>query len=123
MTPSLLPLRLLAHARARTSGSAVVLSVALRDPSTWHVVRDAAVAGRVQAWFGAFRVSRVVRREFAGLATFHYVLEDAAGPGRGHDLAIDAAARGLAQRLLDMPIGVPPELAAKFSPSSPPLLP
>jgi hypothetical protein len=123
MTPSLLPLRHLAHARARVSGSAVVLCLALRDPASWHVVRDGAAAGRVQAWFGAFRVSRVVRREFAGLATFHYVLEDAAGAGRGHDLAIDPLARGLAQRLLDMPIGVPSELAAKLSPSSPPPLP
>jgi hypothetical protein len=123
MTPSLLPLRLLAHARARVSGSAIVLCLALRDPTSWHVVRDGAGAGRVQAWFGAFRVSRVVRRELAGLATFHYVLEDAAGAGRGHDLAQDPWARGLAQRLLDMPIGVPPELAAKLSPSLPPLLP
>ncbi len=123
MTPSLLPLRLLAHARARVSGSAVVICLGLRDPAWWHVVREGADAVRVQAWFGAFRAARVVRRELPGLTAFHFVLEDSAGAGRGHDLAIDPAARGLAQRLLDMPISVPAELAATFNPSLQPPLP
>ncbi len=122
MTPSLLPLRLLAHARARVAGSAIVLCVAMRDPAWWHVVRDGADAARVQAWFGAFRPTRVARRELPGLATFHFVLEDAAGAGRGHDLAGDPAARGLAQRLLDMPIPVPPEMGTLFNLSSQPPL-
>ena len=122
MTPSLLPLRLLAHARARVAGSTVVVCLGLRAPAAWHVVREAADAARVQAWFGAFRAARVVRREFPGLAAFHFAIEGAAGAGRGHDLAFDPAARGLAQRLLDMPISVPAELAATFNlPSSPPL--
>lgn len=120
MTPSLLPLRLLAHARARVTGSAIVVCVGLRDPALWHVVREAADAARVQAWFGAFRAARVVRRELPGLAAFHFVIEGAAGAGRGHDLAIDPSARGLAQRLLDMPLSVPAELASSFNPSSPP---
>ncbi|MBL8833201.1 MAG: hypothetical protein JNL71_12495 [Rhodospirillales bacterium] len=123
MTPSILPLRLLAYARARVSGSAVVVCVALRDPAWWHVVRDAADAARVQAWFGAFRPTRVARRELPGIATFHFVLEEAAGAGRGHDLAGDPAARGLAQRLLDMPVSVPSEMGARFNLPSPPPLP
>jgi len=123
MTHSLLPLRLLAHARARVAGSAVVICMALRDPAVWHVVREAADATRVQAWFGAFRAARVVRRELPGLAVFHFEIEGAAGAGRGHDLAIDPNARGLAQRLLDMPISVPAELATLFNPPSPPPLP
>lgn len=123
MTPSILPLRLLAFARARVAGSTIVVCLGLRDPSSWHVVREAADAARVQAWFGAFRAARVVRREFPGLAAFHFLIEGAAGAGRGHDLAIDPAARGLAQRLLDMPISVPAGLAASFNPSSPPPLP
>ncbi len=123
MKLSLLQLRALAHARASVDGSAVVLCLALRDPSYWHVVRETASAARVQAWFGAFRPARVVRRELAGLATFHFVLEATAGAGRGHDLASDPQGRALAQRLLDMPVAVPAELADRLSPSSPPPLP
>lgn len=117
---ALLPLRSLAHAGARTAGSAIVVVLALRDPSYWHVVRDAATPPRVLAWFGAFRPARVVRRELSGLVAFHFVLEGTAGAGRGHDLAFDEEGRALAERLLDMPVSVPAELAAKVSPSSPP---
>ncbi len=110
---ALLPIRRLADARARVVGSSIVVSLVLRDPSFWHVVREAATPPRVLAWFGAFRPARAIRRELPGLVAFHFVLEGAAGAGRGHDLAYDAEGRALAQRLLDMPVSVPAELAAK----------
>jgi len=103
----LVPLRRFGHARARVAGSALVFTFALNDPGHWHVVREGATAARVRAWFGAFRPARTTRRDLAGLAAFQFVLEAAAGAGRGHDLSVDPAGRALAQRLLEMPVPVP----------------
>lgn len=120
---SILSLRQLAYSRAQVAGSALVVNLVLRDASYWHIVRDAVTPSRVLAWFGAFRPARIVRRELPGLVAFHFVLEGMAGAGRGHDLSFDPEGRALAQRLLDMPVAVPAELAAKFNPPSPQPLP
>jgi hypothetical protein len=107
LVTGLVPLRRFGHARARVAGSALVVTFALNDSGHWHLVREGATAARVQAWFGAFRPARATRTELAGLAAFQFVLEAAAGAGRGHDLSVDPAGRVLAQRLLEMPISVP----------------
>lgn len=97
----------------------MIVNIVLRDPTYWHIVREYVTPARVLAWFGAFRPARIVRREIAGLVAFHFVLEGVVGAGRGHDLSFDSEGRTLAQRLLDMPVAVPPELAASLNPSSP----
>jgi hypothetical protein len=108
---ALVPLRHLAHARARASGSGLTIALALRDPADWRAVRAGASAAKVGAWLSALRPRAVRRVELAGLAAFHFRFEAAAGAGRGHDLAFDLDGRAFAQKLLDMPIEVERERA------------
>lgn len=108
---ALVPLRRLAHARARTTGSALVIALALRDPADWRAVRAGASAAKVGAWLSSLRPRAVRRIELAGLASFHFRFDAAVGSGRGHDLAFDLDGRAFAQKLLDMPIEVGRERA------------
>ncbi len=100
------PLRQFCHARARATGSALAIALALRDPDDWHLVREGASLARVRAWMGALRAPSAARVELPGLASLHFCFDLAAGAGRAHDLAADPLGRAFAQRLLDMPIPV-----------------
>jgi len=103
---ALIPLRLLAHARARAVGGSLTIALALRDPADWRAVRAATGAARVGAWLSALRPRTVKRVELAGLASFHFRFEAAAGAGRGHDLAFDPDGRAFAQKLLEIPVEI-----------------
>lgn len=113
---TLVPLRRLAHARARAAGSALVIALALRDPADWRAVRAGASAAKVGAWLSSLRPRTVRRIELAGLASFHFRFDAAAGAGRGHDLAFDLDGRAFAQKLLDMPVEVARERADALGP-------
>ncbi|MCM0019081.1 MAG: hypothetical protein NBV67_03735 [Tagaea sp.] len=108
---ALVPLRLLARARARAAGSSLVIALALRDPEDWRAVRAGTSAAKIGAWLSSLRPRTVRRVELAGLASFHFRFEAVVGAGRGHDLAFDIDGRAFAQKLLDMPVEVERERA------------
>lgn len=112
---ALVQLRLLAHARARVTGSSLIIALALRDSGDWRSVRAGATAAKVGAWFSFLRPRMVRRVELAGLTAFHYRFENVAGAGRGHDLAFDLDGRAFAQKLLDMPVQVQAERAESLT--------
>jgi hypothetical protein len=116
---ALVPLRFLAFARARASGSNLVLALALRDPADWRAVRAGATAAKVGAWLSSLRPRTVRRLELAGLASFHFRFEAAVGAGRGHDLAFDLDGRAFAQKLLDMPVEIDRDRAEALTNAQP----
>lgn len=107
------PLRALAHARSGDKGDRVNIGVLARRPEFVPLLAAQLSSDAVGAWFAHLAAGPVTRYPWPGLDGFNFVLERALGGGGVASLRHDPQGKAHAQMLLDLPIAVPAEWAAK----------
>ncbi|MBS0429172.1 MAG: DUF1446 domain-containing protein [Proteobacteria bacterium] len=109
-----LPLIALAWARSGDKGDLANIGVVARRPEwlpwLWAALRPEAVAG----WFGHLMTTRHVERfHLPGIHALNLLLHGALAGGGPRSPRLDPLGKGMAQMLLDMPVKVPPRVAAQ----------
>jgi hypothetical protein len=108
------PLVQVAWARSGDKGDAFNVGVIARKPEVLPWIRAALTEARVKAWFAhefaGAPAPKVVRYELPGMDALNFHCIQALGGGQFSSLRLDALAKGKAQQLLDIEIGVPAAL-------------
>lgn len=108
------PLIRLAWARSGDKGDAFNIGVIARRPEYLPWIRSAVTPARVRAWFAhefeGAKHPEVRLYDLPGLHAVNLHLIQALGGGQFSSLRLDPLAKGKAQQLLDMPVGVPADL-------------
>jgi hypothetical protein len=107
------PLLELAWARSGDKGDTSNIGVIARDPADLPLLREQLSAQAVAAHLRAQVLGAVTRYELPGIDAFNFVCEQALGGGGMASLRHDALGKGMAQRLLAMPIAVPPHFTSR----------
>jgi hypothetical protein len=94
----------LAVARSGDKGSAANIGVIARNPADYDTLKRLLTAERVEAYFRAMGVGRVMRYELPNLAALNFILPDILAGGGSVNLRIDAQGKALGQALLEMEI-------------------
>lgn len=113
---STVPLIRLALARSGDKGNDANIGVIARDPAYLLYLRAALTDAAVADWFVHVLDGPVRHWELPGIHAFNFVLSQSLGGGGIASLRADAQGKCFGQMLLDMPIAVPPELAASVQP-------
>lgn len=111
-----MPLAAIAWGRSGDKGDAANIGVIARDPAFVPLIRDEVTAARVKDYF-AYMVTgggEVTRFDVPGIGGFNFLLTQALGGGGMASLRNDPLAKGLAQILLDLPVGVPADWVARY---------
>lgn len=108
------PLYRLAHSRSGDKGDISNLSLIAWDPECYAVIEAQVTETRVKDWFAYRGPSAVTRYTIATLHAMNFVLEGVLDGGVNDALNLDAHGKSLSFRLLDMPVGIPAELAARL---------
>lgn len=111
------PLIALAWGRSGDKGNNANIGVIARDAAYLPYLRAGLTEAAVAKWFAHVLQGPVERFELPGIHAFNFVLHDALGGGGVASLRIDPQGKAFAQMLMDMPISVPPALAAKVQAS------
>lgn len=104
----------IAVARSGDKGGGANIGVIARSPEHWQTLRMLLTADRVERFFADLRPTRIDRYELPNLHALnfllHGILADGDPLGGGStSLRVDAQGKGLAQRLLQMPLEVSDE--------------
>jgi hypothetical protein len=120
-TPSFqesVPLIALAFARSGDKGANSNIGVMARDPAYAPYIRAALTPEAVAHWFRhKFRdgKGKVERFDLPGTSSLNFLLHEALGGGGMASLANDPQGKAYAQMLLEFPIPVPADLAARVA--------
>jgi hypothetical protein len=112
------PLIALAWGRSGDKGNLFNIGVIARNSEYLPYIRAALTEESVANWMGhtfddpARRV--VVRYDVPGLSALNFVLSDTMRGSTGTNIRFDVAAKSMAQQLLQMPVPVPTDLAARW---------
>lgn len=106
------PLIRLALARSGDKGNDANIGVIARDPEYLPYLRAALTDSALADWFAHVLDGEVRHWEMPGLHAFNFLLTQSLGGGGMASLRADAQGKCFAQMLLDMPVPVPPEVAA-----------
>lgn len=108
------PLIRLAWARSGDKGRLFNVAVIARDPAFLPWIRASLTVAAVTDWyrhlFDAPAHARVERFEVPGVHAINFLAHDAQGGGINLSPRFDAAAKSMAQHLLEMPVRVPASL-------------
>lgn len=103
----------LAWARSGDKGNLSNIGVVARRPQwlplLWHALQPAVV----EAWFRHLPAGHVTRYHLPGTDAMNLLIHDALDGGGPSSMRMDPLGKGMAQMLLDMPIAVPPRVAAE----------
>lgn len=112
------PLIRLAFARSGDKGRLFNVGVIARQPEYLPYIRAALTTGAVTEWYAhSFdnpNDRRVDRYEVPGFHAINFVVHNSLGGGLTGTARVDAAAKTMAQQLMDFPVPVPAELAARL---------
>ncbi|MGE0580059.1 acyclic terpene utilization AtuA family protein [Reyranella sp.] len=108
------PLVALAVGRSGDKGNAANIGVIARRPEYLPWLRAGLTPDAVKAFFAHSCVTRVDRYDVPGIHALNFVLHDALGGGGVASLRIDPQGKAFAQMLMDLPVGVPHELAERM---------
>ena len=106
----------LAHARSGDKGDNSNIGVMARDPAWLPYIRAALTPDAVGHWMRhKFKggTGKVERFDLPGIAGLNFLLHEALGGGGIASLANDPQGKAYAQMLLEFPIPVPSDVAAK----------
>lgn len=108
------PLIRLALARSGDKGDAANIGVIARDPAYLPWLRAALTDEAVAAWFAHVLEGEVCHWELPGTHSMNFLLTRVLGGGGIASLRADAQGKCLGQILLDFPVPVSPDIAARI---------
>jgi hypothetical protein len=112
------PLIALAWGRSGDKGNLYNVGIIARRPEYLPHIRTALTEQKVAAWmahtFDDPTKPDVKRYDVPGIHALNFVMNEALRGGSATGLAIDASSKGMAQKLLQMPIPVPRDLARRW---------
>lgn len=106
------PLIEIAVARSGDKGDNANIGVIARNPEWVDVLRDQLSVARVREHFAKLSPAAVERYELPGIGAFNFVLCGVLGGGGPGSLMLDPLAKTLGQRLLSLPVTIPPDSVA-----------
>ena len=113
------PLIALAHGRSGDKGDSANIAIIARRPEFLPALRAALTEAAVADYFRHLKPGRVRRYDVPGVQALNFVLEEALGGGGAASLRNDPQGKAFAQMLLDLPVPVPAELAARYGLTAP----
>ncbi len=113
------PLIHLAWARSGDKGDTSNIGLIARRPEWLPLLWSALTPDAVHGWLGHMVDGRIERFHLPGLSALNLVLHAALDGGGPLSLRIDPLGKGMAQMLLEMPIAVPPSVAAEIGAVAP----
>jgi len=105
------PLILLAYARSGDKGDDVLIGVIAREKEFLAYIRASLTTEVISSYFSHVLKGKVSRFEVPGISGLNFQLKHALGGGGMASLFIDSQGKSYAQQLLDIPIGVPANIA------------
>jgi len=104
----------LAHGRSGDKGDSANIAIIARRPEFLPALRAALTEAAVADYFRHLCRGPVRRYDAPGVHALNFVLEEALGGGGAASLRNDPQGKAFAQMLLDLPVPVPIELAARY---------
>lgn len=108
------PLVKLAHARSGDKGNTSNIGIIARRPEYLPLILAQVTPAAVKAYLAHLVKGEVVRYLLPGIHALNLVLHDALDGGGPASQRMDPLGKGMAQILLDLPVRVPRELAARL---------
>jgi Acyclic terpene utilisation family protein AtuA len=113
-----MPLVALAYARSGDKGERSNIGVIARRPEYLPLIGGQLTASAVREYFAHLVAGPVQRFSVPGIKAFNFLLDRALPGGGSASLRMDPLGKGMGQMLLDFPIQVPRELAARAAQES-----
>ena len=107
----------LAWARSGDKGDLFNVGVIARRAEYLPYIRAALTPEAVKDWYAHFNASKVLRYDLPGFSALNFVVDESLAGGINNSPRLDAAAKGMAQQLLEFPVPVSPAIAAALSPN------
>jgi hypothetical protein len=104
----------LAWARSGDKGDLFNVGVIARKPEYLPYISAALTPDAVRAWYAHFGASKVLRYDLPGFNALNFVVDESLAGGINNSPRLDAAAKGMAQQLLEFPVPVSPSIAASL---------
>lgn len=108
------PLYRLAHGRTGDKGDISNISVIAWHDELFPLLAEQLTETAVRRWFALRKPSRVTRHVIESIAAFNFVIEGVLDGGVNDALNLDSHGKALSFHLLDFPVFVTPELAARL---------
>jgi hypothetical protein len=110
------PLIALAWARSGDKGDLFNVGVIARKAEYLPYIRAALTPEAVREWYAHFNASKVLRYDLPGFNALNFVVDESLAGGINNSPRLDAAAKGMAQQLLEFPVPVSPAMAETLTP-------
>jgi hypothetical protein len=110
------PLIALAWARSGDKGDLFNVGVIARKAEYLPYIRAALTPEAVREWYAHFNASKVLRYDLPGFNALNFVVDESLAGGINSSPRLDAAAKGMAQQLLEFPVPVSPAMAEALTP-------
>lgn len=108
------PLYRLAHGRTGDKGNISNISVIAWSEELFPLLLERLTEDAVRRWFALRKPTRVTRYSLPSIAALNFVIEGVLDGGVNDALNLDAHGKALSFHLLDFPVLVTPELAARL---------
>lgn len=108
------PLISLAWARSGDKGDLFNVGVIARKKEYLPYIRSALTPDAVKAWYVNFDAKKVLRYDLPGFNALNFVVDESLAGGINNSPRLDAAAKGMAQQLLEFPVPVSEAIAASL---------
>lgn len=108
------PLYRLAHGRTGDKGNISNISVIAWQDELFPLLMEQLTEAAVSDWFAPRMPTRVTRYALPRIAAMNFVIEGVLDGGVNDALNLDAHGKALSFHLLEFPVLVPPELAARL---------
>jgi hypothetical protein len=108
------PLIALAWARSGDKGDLFNVGIIARRPDWLPYIRAALTPEAVRDWYAHFDAKQVLRYDLPGFDALNFVVDESLAGGINNSPRLDAAAKGMAQQLLEFPVPVPAALAREL---------
>lgn len=108
------PLYRLAHGRTGDKGNISNISVIAWRDDLYPVLLQQLTEEAVRQWFATREPTKVTRYALPGIAALNFVIEGILDGGVNDALNLDAHGKALSFHLLEFPVLVSPELAARL---------
>jgi hypothetical protein len=112
----IVPLIALAWARSGDKGDLFNVGVIARKADYLPYIRAALTPEAVREWYAHFNASKVLRYDLPGFNALNFVVDESLAGGINNSPRLDAAAKGMAQQLLEFPVPVSPAMAEALTP-------
>ncbi len=106
------PLIALAWARSGDKGDLFNVGVIARRKEYLPYIRAALTPEAVRDWYANFDASKVLRYDLPGFNALNFVVDESLAGGINNSPRLDAAAKGMAQQLLEFPVPASAAIAA-----------